>query len=58
MKIGDVIKVKDLDIAKDKDIDLLTDPEAIVAAVTAVHAGAVPEEETAEETAEETETEA
>ena len=49
MKIGDVIRVKDLDIAKDKKIDLMTDPEAIVAAVTAVHAGDVPEEENAEE---------
>ena len=49
MKIGDVIKVKDLDIAKDKDIDLMTDPDAVVCTVTAVHAGEVPEEETAEE---------
>ena len=49
MKIGDVIKVKDLDIAKDKDIDLMTDPEAVVCTVTAVHAGEVLEEETAEE---------
>lgn len=49
MKIGDVIKVKDLDIAKDKDIDLLTDPETIVCTVTAVHAGNIPEEENDED---------
>ena len=49
MKLGDSIQVKDLDIAKDKEIDLMTDPEAVVCTVTAVHAGEVPEEETAEE---------
>ena len=36
MKLGDSIKVKDLPIASDKDIDLLTDPENVVANVTAV----------------------
>ena len=36
MKLGDSIKVKDLPIASDKDIDLLTDPETVVANVTAV----------------------
>lgn len=36
MKVGDTIHVKDLDIAKNRDIELLTDLEAIVAAVTAV----------------------
>ena len=44
-------EVKDLEIAKDKEIDLSTDPEAVVATVTAVH-NVVPETET-EETAEE-----
>lgn len=49
MKVGDTIRVKDLEIAKDKEIDLSTDPEAVVATVTAVH-NVVPEtEETAEE---------
>ena len=43
MRIGDAIRVKDLDIAADKDIDLTTDPEAVVVTVTAVP-------ETAEET--------
>ena len=37
MGIGDTIRVKDLSIAKDKDIDILTDLEAVVATVTAVH---------------------
>ena len=37
MKIGDTIRVKDLSIAKDKDVDILTDMEAVVATVTAVH---------------------
>ena len=57
MKVGDTIRVKDLEIAKDKEIDLSTDPEAVVATVTAVH-NVVPEtetEETAEDTAEATE---
>ena len=36
MKIGDTLRVKDLEIAKDKDIDLITDPEAVVATVTVV----------------------
>ena len=35
MKIGDIIRVKDLDIAKNKEIELHTDPEAIVASVFA-----------------------
>ena len=37
MEIGDTIRVKYLSIAKDKDIDILTDLEAVVATVTAVH---------------------
>ena len=37
MKIGDVIKVKDLEIAKNPNIDLKTDPEAVVVSCTAVH---------------------
>ncbi|MCI6888368.1 MAG: 50S ribosomal protein L25 [Lachnospiraceae bacterium] len=46
MKVGDTLRVKDLEIAKDKDIDLTTDPEAVVATVTAVH-NVVPEDDTA-----------
>ena len=30
LRVGDVIKVKDLDIAKNQEITLMTDPEAIV----------------------------
>ena len=37
MEIGDTIRVKALSIAKDQDIDILTDLEAVVATVTAVH---------------------
>ena len=48
MKIGDVIKVKDLEIAKNPNIDLKTDPEAVVVSCTAVH-NSVAEPETAEE---------
>ena len=48
MKIGDVIKVKDLEIAKNPNIDLKTDPEAVVVSCTVVH-NSVPEPETAEE---------
>ncbi len=48
MKIGDTIRVKDLSIAQDKDVDILTDMEAVVATVTAVHNN-VPEPEAAEE---------
>ena len=44
----DVIKVKDLEIAKNPNIDLKTDPEAVVVSCTAVH-NSVPEPETAEE---------
>lgn len=52
MKVGDVIKVKDLDIAKNSEIDLRIDPETIVASVFASHNKAADEEE---ETAEEKE---
>lgn len=48
MKVGDTIRVKDLEIARDKDITLTTDPEAVIATVTAVH-NVVPEPETPEE---------
>ncbi len=44
MKIGDTIRVKDLSIAQDKDVDILTDMDAVVATVTAVHNN-VPEPE-------------
>lgn len=53
MKIGDVIKVKDLAIAKNKDIDLHTDLEAVVVAINEAHNNQEADEET-EETAQET----
>ena len=53
MKIGDTLRVKDLEIAKNKNIHITTDPEAVVATVTPVH-NVVPETETeTEEAAEE-----
>ena len=51
MKVGDVIKVKDLAIAQDKDVDLKTDLEAAVVSVAAVHVD--PDLEAEEEAAEE-----
>ncbi len=49
LKVGDTIRVKDLDIARDKDVDVTTDPEATVVTVTEVHVAAADTEE--EETA-------
>ncbi len=51
MKIGDTLRVKDLEIAKDEDIDLITDPEAVVATVTVVK-GVAEDTESTEETEE------
>ncbi|MDD3339857.1 MAG: 50S ribosomal protein L25 [Lachnospiraceae bacterium] len=53
MKVGDTIRVKDLDMAKNTEIGLLTDLEAAVVTVSAVHAeekAAEPEEAEAETT--------
>ena len=55
MKIGDMIRVKDLDIASNPDIALKTDPEAIIVAVVAPHNAAIPEDEPAAEEGEEAE---
>ena len=53
MKIGDTLRVKDLEIAQNKNIHITTDLEAVIATVTPVH-NVVPETETeAEETVEE-----
>ena len=40
MKAGDTIRVGDLDIAKNRNINLVTDLDATIATVTAVHAAA------------------
>ena len=48
MKIGDVIRVKDLPIYADKKITIMTDPDAVVVALNVAHNAAVPEPETAE----------
>ena len=37
MHVGDVIRVKDLEIARNKDIDLLTNPEAVVVMMNVAH---------------------
>ncbi len=52
MRIGDAIRVKDLDISSNADITIKNNPEAIVVAINAVHNAAVPEPETASETEE------
>ena len=54
LKVGDTIRVKDLDIAKDKDVDLSTDLETTVVTVTEVRGAAADadEEETEEAAAE------
>lgn len=52
MKVGDVVRVKDLDIAKNEAIDILTDPEAQVLAVTAAKRESSDDEETEDGAAE------
>lgn len=53
MKVGDTIRVKDLDMAKNTEISLMTDLEAAVVTVSAVHADVeTAEPEAAEETTE------
>ena len=50
MKVGDSIRVNDLDIAKDENVDLLTDREAIVVTVSEVHNKLDTDEEASEDT--------
>lgn len=45
LKVGDTIRVADLDIAKDNDVDLTTDPEATVVTVTEVRGAAAETED-------------
>ena len=47
LKVGESIKVGDLDIAKNENIDLLTDPEAIIVTVSESR-NDIPEEDTEE----------
>lgn len=54
MKVGDVIRVKDLPLAADKDVHITTDLEAVVASVVAVHNAPEAEEEETEEAEAET----
>ena len=37
LHLGDCIRVKDLEIAKNKDISIMTNPESIIVNVIAVH---------------------
>lgn len=46
LRVGDSLRVKDLDIAKDQNIELLTDPEALVVTLSEVHGQ--PEEDSQE----------
>ena len=50
MKVGDVIRVKDLEISKNPDVDIHTDPESIVVMVDAIR-NSIPEDEEADEEA-------
>ncbi len=47
MKVGDAIRVRDLDISSNADIVIKNDPDAIVVALTAVRNAEVPEPEPA-----------
>lgn len=44
LKVGDVLRVKDLDIFKNEAVDVLTEPEAQVVAVTSARKETEPEE--------------
>ena len=45
LRVGDTVKVKDLDIASDKDVELLIDPEEIVVMLSEAHNAPAEEEE-------------
>ena len=45
MKVGDTLKVEDLDIAKNPEIEMQTDPEAVIVRVQEVHNAAAEDEE-------------
>lgn len=44
LRVGDSVKVKDLDIAKNENIDLITNPDAVVVMLSEVHSAAQEEE--------------
>ncbi|MDO4523652.1 MAG: 50S ribosomal protein L25, partial [Eubacteriales bacterium] len=54
MKIGDVIRVRDLEIAEDQDVELKTSLDAVVASVLAVHNNIESTDEETEDTTLET----
>nr|WP_308000007.1 50S ribosomal protein L25 [uncultured Merdimonas sp.] len=45
LRVGDAVKVKDLDIAKNPEIEMQTDPEAVIVRVQEVHNAAAEDEE-------------
>ena len=49
LRVGDSVKVKDLEIASDKDVDLMIDPEETVVIITEAHNAPEAEEAPAEE---------
>lgn len=53
LRVGDVIRVKDLDIAANKDIELMIDPEETVVSLSEARFNPTGTEEPAEETTEE-----
>lgn len=52
LKIGDSVRVKDLDIAKNPEISLMTDPESVVLTVDAIRNSVPDTEDSGEESAE------
>lgn len=49
LRVGDSVRVKDLDIAKNEKIDLLTNPDAVVVMISEVHSAAQEEENAGED---------
>ena len=45
LRVGDTVKVKDLEIASDKDVELMIDPEEIVVMLSEAHNAPAEEEE-------------
>lgn len=51
LKVGDTIRVKDLDIAKVENLDVTTDPDTTVVTITEIHASASDDDTDSEENA-------
>ena len=51
LKVGDTIRVKDLDITKIENLDVTTDPDTTVVTITEIHASASDDDTDSEENA-------